>query len=147
MNNMKKLFFILIAAGTLTACNNAENKTETAADTNTVAAPNANPAAIKFAEENFDFGKINEAEKVTHVFKFTNSSSQPLIISNAVASCGCTTPTWPSAPILPGKEGEIAVTFDSAGKVGLQDKQITVTANTEPAQTVVHLIGEVLAKK
>ncbi len=140
---MKKLFVILLAAATLSACNNSEKAAENAtADTTGVA--KADPAAIKFAEESFDFGKVTDGEKVTHVFKFSNTSTQPLIISNASASCGS---TWPKEPILPGKEGEISVTFNSAGKVGLQDKQITVSANTEPAQTVVHLIGEVLAKK
>jgi len=144
---MKKLFLILIAAGTLSACNNADKSSESTGTDTTAAAAKADPAIIKFNEESHDFGKITEGEKVTHVFKFYNGSMQPLIISNAVASCGCTTPTWPKTPILPGKEGEVSVTFNSAGKVGLQDKQITVTANTDPAQTIVHLIGEVLAKK
>ena len=143
---MKKLFFILLAAGALSACNNAEKPAENAA-ADTAATAKADPAILKFNEESFDFGKITEGEKVTHVFKFYNGSTQPLIISNAVASCGCTTPTWPKTPILPGKEGVISVTFNSAGKQGLQDKQITVTANTDPAQTIVHLIGEVLPKK
>lgn len=143
---MKKLFVILLAAATLSACNNSDKAAENAtADTTAVA--KGEPAVIKFTEESFDFGKVTDGDKVTHVFKFSNTSAQPLIISNASASCGCTTPTWPKEPILPGKEGEISVTFNSAGKVGLQDKQITVTANTEPAQSVVHLIGEVLAKK
>lgn len=143
---MKKLFLILLAAGALSACNNTGKSSDSAA-TDTTTAVKTDPAIIKFNEESYDFGKIKESEKVTHVFKFYNGSTQPLIISNAVASCGCTTPTWPKTPVLPGKEGEISVTFDSAGKQGLQDKQITVTANTDPAQTVVHLIGEVLAKK
>ena len=143
---MKKLFLILLAAGALSACNNTDKSSESAA-ADTAATVKADPAIIKFNEESYNFGKIKEGEKVTHVFKFYNGSTQPLIITNAVASCGCTTPTWPKTPVLPGKEGEISVTFDSAGKQGLQDKQITVTANTDPAQTVVHLIGEVLAKK
>jgi hypothetical protein len=143
---MKKLFLILLAAGALSACNNAEKNTESAA-ADTTATAKADPAIIKFNEESHDFGKVTDGEKVTYNFKFYNGSTQPLIITNAVASCGCTTPTWPKTPILPGKEGEISVTFNSAGRVGLQDKQITVTANTDPAQTVVHLIGEVLAKK
>jgi hypothetical protein len=66
-----------------------------------------------------------------------------LIIKDAVATCGCTKPEWPKTPIKPGEEGEIKVTFNSAGKTGLQDKQITITANTNPAQSMVHLIGEV----
>ncbi|MFD0751377.1 DUF1573 domain-containing protein [Mucilaginibacter calamicampi] len=145
---MKKLFLILLAAGTLSACNNSGKSAEGAtADTNAAATAKADPAIIKFNEESHDFGKITEGEKVTYSFKFYNGSMQPLIITNAVASCGCTTPNWPKTPVLPGKEGVISVTFNSAGKQGLQDKQITVTANTDPAQSVVHLIGEVLPKK
>ncbi|PJJ84327.1 DUF1573 domain-containing protein [Mucilaginibacter auburnensis] len=143
---MKKLFVILLTAATLSACNNSEKAADTTS-ADSAGVTKADPAIIKFNEESFDFGKITEGEKTTHVFKFYNGSTQPLIITNAVASCGCTTPTWPKDPVLPGKEGEISVTFNSAGKVGLQDKLITVTANTDPAQTVVHLIGEVLAKK
>ena len=142
MNNMKKLFLILLAAGALSACNSSEKSAEGAA-ADTAAAAKADPAILKFNEESHNFGKITEGEKTSYSFKFYNGSMQPLIITNAVASCGCTTPTWPKTPILPGKEGVISVTFNSAGKQGLQDKQITVTANTDPAQTVVHLIGEV----
>ena len=142
---MKKLFFILLTAGALSACNSGKSSEKTADSTAT--AVKSDPAIIKFKEESHNFGKITEGEKVSYSFKFYNGSMQPLIITNAVASCGCTTPDWPKSPILPGKEGEISVTFNSAGKQGLQDKQITVTANTDPAQSVVHLIGEVLAKK
>ena len=139
---MKKYLFVLLAAGMITACNSADKKTDEAT---TVATGNA--TAIKFDEESFDFGKVTDGEKVSHAFKFTNDGDSPLIISNAVASCGCTTPEWPKSPVLPGKTGEISVTFNSAGKQGLQDKLITVTANTNPAQNVVHLVGEVLTKK
>jgi hypothetical protein len=144
---MKKLFLVLFAAGTLMACNQSANKGGNGADTTSVAGKAANAAIMKFEEENFDFGKVTSGEKVTHAFKFTNTGKSPMIITNATASCGCTVPEWPKAPVLPGKDGVISVVFNSEGKSGLQDKQITVTANTNPAQTVVHLIGEVLTKK
>jgi hypothetical protein len=101
---------------------------------------------MKFEKESHDFGKIKTGDKVNYDFKFTNTGKSPLIISEAHATCGCTIPEWPKAPVKPGESGIIKVTFNSAGKTGLQDKQITVTANTVPAQTMVHLIGEVLAK-
>ena len=90
--------------------------------------------------------KAQAGEKITYEFKFNNTGKSPLIISDAKASCGCTVPEWPKEPVMPGQGGKIKVTFDSAGKSGLQDKQITVTANTNPAQNIVHLIGEVLTK-
>jgi ABC-type Fe3+-hydroxamate transport system substrate-binding protein len=145
---MKKLFLSLVAAGMLlSACNSAGSKTANSASTSAgSAAQAANAPVAKFEKESHDFGKIAEGDKVSYDFKFTNTGKSPLIITNARATCGCTTPTWPKTPIKPGESGIIGVTFNSAGKSGLQDKQITVTANTAPAETMVHLIGEVLKK-
>src|SRR5207249_2374032 len=123
----------LIAIGMLVACNQS-NKTTSSA---TTTATTANVAAIKFEEEKFDFGKINQGDSVMHNFKFTNTSKYPLIITDAVATCGCTKPEWPKAPVQPGEDGTIKVTFHSAGKAGQQDKMITITANTDPAQSMV----------
>lgn len=141
---MKKLFLCTLVAGLLfTACNQSSQNTTTSAvaDAGNVSATNA--PVMKFEKETHDFGKIKEGEQVTYAFKFTNTGKSPLIIKDAVATCGCTKPEWPKTPIQPGADGEIKVTFNSATKMGLQDKQITVTANTVPAQSMVHLIGEV----
>lgn len=112
----------------------------------TVEVDPATAAAIQFEESTFDFGTIKEGEKVTHVFKFKNTSDKPLTISNAQASCGCTVPQYPKEPVAPGKTGEINVVFDSNGKVGKQSKQVTITANTIPANTVINIAGEVIGK-
>ncbi len=143
---MKKLFLALVLATTiLGACNQTQTTDDAKADGATTAV-NANAPVMKFEFENHDFGKVKAGDKVTYEFKFTNTGQSPLIISTATASCGCTVPEWPKAPIQPGQGGKIKVTFDSANKEGLQDKQITVTANTNPAQNIVHLVGEVLTK-
>ena len=142
---MKKLVLSLITASVLMACNQpATTTTDKAAATTTANAANA--PIMKFEFETHDFGKIKQGDKTSYQFKFTNTGKSPLIITNAVASCGCTTPDWPKAPLQPGETGKISVVFNSAGKSGLQDKLITITANTNPAQNVVHLIGEVLTK-
>ena len=140
---MKKLFLCTIVAGLLfTACNQqGQNTTAAVADNGNTSATNA--PVMKFEKDTHDFGKITEGEKVTYAFKFINTGKSPLIIKDAVATCGCTKPEWPNTPIQPGADGAIKVTFNSATKMGLQDKQITVTANTVPAQSMVHLIGEV----
>ncbi len=141
---MKKLFLGLLLAGTtLVACNQSKS-TDTANAEGATTTVNANAPVMKFELENQDFGKVKAGDKVTREFKFTNTGKSPLIISSATASCGCTVPEWPKAPVQPGEGGVIKVTFDSANKEGLQDKQITVTANTNPAQNIVHLVGEVL---
>ena len=140
---MKKLFLVFMAAGMLMlACNSNGNNT---ADNSSGASATADGPTMKFEKETHDFGKIKQGDKVTYEFKFTNAGKSPLIIKDAIASCGCTKPEWPSTPIKPGESGAIKVTFDSRSKMGLQDKQITITANTNPAQNLVHLIGEVTA--
>ncbi len=138
---MKKLFLGLMAASMLmVACNN--NSSQTSDATGTTANAGDGPV-MKFEKETHDFGKIKAGDKITYEFKFTNTGNSPLIISDARASCGCTTPVWPHTPVKPGESAGIKVTFNSAAKMGLQDKMITITANTKPAQNMVHLIGEV----
>lgn len=139
---IKKLFLGIMALSMLVACNNSNNQTADGATT----ASAADAPVMKFEKETHDFGKIVTGDKVTYDFKFTNNGKSPLIIKDAIASCGCTKPEWPTTPIKPGESGAIKVTFNSVGKMGLQDKQITITANTNPAQNLVHLIGEVTAK-
>jgi hypothetical protein len=62
-----------------------------------------------------------------------------LKIEKVKASCGCTVPEWPQEPIPVGETGIIKVTFNSAGKTGVQNKAITITANTEPVNTRVYI--------
>ncbi|MGN6640371.1 MAG: DUF1573 domain-containing protein [Mucilaginibacter sp.] len=134
---MKKLFFGLAALSLMVACHS-----NSSSNSGTTASASDAPK-MKFEKETHDFGKITAGTTVNYDFKFTNTGKTPLIVSGAQASCGCTIPTWPHTPIKPGEQGVIAVTFNSTGKMGLQDKQIVVTANTVPAQNIVHMIGEV----
>lgn len=106
--------------------------------------PTGPKTKMSFTEETYDFGTVSEGDKVEHIYKFKNSGNEPLIISNAQGSCGCTVPQWPKEPIAPGKTGEIKVVFDSKGKAGKQSKTVTITANTEPATTTINITGEVL---
>ncbi|MCD8741571.1 DUF1573 domain-containing protein [Mucilaginibacter roseus] len=149
---MKKILFTLAASVViLAACNQRNSSNTEGIDTNSnstavTEVDSANAPIAKFQNETHDFGKIKQGEKVNFEYKFTNTGKSPLVITNATASCGCTVPEWPKTPVKPGESGAIKVTFDSANKNGLQDKLITVTANTVPAQTVVHLVGEVVTK-
>jgi hypothetical protein len=99
---------------------------------------------IEFDESEYDFGLIYEGDKVSHVFRFTNTGTEPLIITKATGSCGCTVPHYPKVPILPGETSEIEVEFNSKAKKGLQSKRVTITANTEPAKTFLAIGGEVM---
>ncbi|MBK8921360.1 MAG: DUF1573 domain-containing protein [Saprospirales bacterium] len=102
---------------------------------------------IKYDEITYDFGMADEGTVVKHIFRFTNTGSEPLIISNAKGSCGCTVPTWPKQPVPPGGKGEIAVEFNTKGKPGRQSKQVTVTANTTPTDSHIEITGEVRGKE
>jgi hypothetical protein len=90
---------------------------------------------IEFEEKEYDFGTIKQGDKVSHIFVFKNTGTQPLIINSAKGSCGCTVPNYPKDFIAPGQKGEISVEFSSAGKSGAQTKTVTIIANTDPNPT------------
>ncbi|WP_207423612.1 DUF1573 domain-containing protein [Desertivirga brevis] len=132
----------------LGSCNNNKKAVKETDSTSNAATENPeNAPVIKFEKNNYDFGKVAEGEKVTYEFKFENTGKSPLIISNATASCGCTIPEFPHAPIPPDGTGVIKVIFNSSGRSGMQNKVITVTSNAVPSATEVYLVGEVEAKK
>lgn len=89
---------------------------------------------LQFEKVEHDFGTIREGEKVNYTYKFTNNGQAPLIIQSAQPSCGCTAPDWTREPIPVGGTGFVKAEFDSKGKPGIQNKTITVTANTWPKQ-------------
>jgi hypothetical protein len=101
-------------------------------------------AKIQFDESSFDFGKVVTGEKVTHVYKFKNIGSSPLIINHASANCGCTVPEFPKEPILPGENEVIKVIFDTQGRKGFQIKKINIFANTYPSQNILELKGQII---
>jgi hypothetical protein len=166
LKQVKVLFLALLAVGFLASCDSNESSAQSEAredlsqtegvqpaDPN---APAAQPAAaqpevpagpttvMSFEETSFDFGSVNEGEKVAHVYSFKNTGDEPLILSNAKGSCGCTVPVWPREPIAPGEAGEIKVEFNSKGKKGKRNQKVTITANTNPPQTFIYLKGEVI---
>lgn len=98
---------------------------------------------INFDDATHDFGKIKEGEVINHAFEFTNTGSAPVILSRVIASCGCTTPSYTSTPVLPGEKGEIKVQFDSNGQVGNQQKIITIQSNAKEPITTVQIKGTV----
>jgi hypothetical protein len=108
--------------------------------------PTGPTTKMSFNEEVWDFGTVKEGKKVEHIYKFKNTGNEPLVISNASGSCGCTVPQWPKEPIAPGKSGEIKVVFDSEGKAGKRNQEVTIVANTEPSTLKIRMTGEVLAK-
>jgi len=111
------------------------------------AAPvNPNAPSFKFEVEEYNFGKIEQGKSVSYEFKFKNVGKEPLMISDATATCGCTKPSFAKDPIKPGASGVISVTFNSTGKSGMQDKAITITSNAKENPKIIHLKGDVEVK-
>lgn len=134
---MKK-FFAVITAVVFAGAVFAQEKTEGSA------APNPNAPKFDFKEESYDFKEIPEGPQVTHEFKFTNVGKEPLILSNVRASCGCTTPSWPKEPILPGKDGNIVVTYNTQGRPGPFTKSVTISSNSDTPNKVIIIKGDVI---
>lgn len=107
------------------------------------------PAEIKFDKLTHNFGIFSEKEPVVScTFSFTNVGESPLIINQAVASCGCTVPEYTKTPIQPGEKGEIKVTYNGTGKFpGHFKKSITVRTNGAVEMTRLYIEGEMTEAK
>ena len=103
-----------------------------------------NPAQIKFEKTTHNFGTFSEKEPVVScVFTFTNIGEQPLVINQAIASCGCTVPEYTKAPVKPGEKGESKVTYNGEGKFpGHFKKSITVRTNGKVEMTRLYIEGD-----
>lgn len=100
---------------------------------------NTPKTTMAFNEYSHDFGTIKQDTENKKVFTFTNSGSEPLIITNAKGSCGCTVPNYPKEPVMPGDEAIIEVFYRPGKQKGKQSKTVTISANTEPAQTILNI--------
>lgn len=101
-------------------------------------------AKIKFDKTTHNFGKFSESSpKVSCVFTYTNIGEAPLIINQAVASCGCTVPEYTKSPVMPGQKGQIKVTYNGAGRFpGHFKKSITIRTNGAVEMTRLYIEGD-----
>lgn len=104
-------------------------------------------SSVEVIDSLYDFGTVNEGEMVVYNYKFKNTGKQPLVIYEAVASCGCTVPEKPEQPIKPGDIGIIKVKFNSDKRPGETHKTITVSSNATPEFPVLILKGTVKGKQ
>lgn len=100
---------------------------------------------LRFGESRFDFGTVEAGTIVRHRFPFRNAGGEPLVLTHARSTCGCTVPEYPKTPIAPGDTASVLVVFDTEGKAGPQRKPITLTANTYPNETTLDVQGTVTA--
>lgn len=124
---MKKLFFVA-AAFIVSVAAMAQQKAD---------------EVLKVNTEKFDFGKIKQNVPVTTYFTITNKSDKPIVVENAWASCGCTTPEYPKPPIAPGASAKVKVGYNAAALNGFtKEVYIKLAGVQEPK--VVRITGEVL---
>lgn len=105
-------------------------------------ADNPNAPEITFENDMHDYGTLKQGADGGCEFKFTNTGKEPLIISNAVGSCGCTVPTWPKEPILKGQTAVINVHYDTK-RVGAFTKNVTITSNAKTTTKILTIKGTV----
>lgn len=145
--------------GTETAANNVAATNTSATQSLTPASPttpafdpmannaekvdNTPKTTLSWGKMEHDFGSIKQDSENKHVFTFTNTGTEPLIIETANGSCGCTVPNYPKEPIPPGGTGEIEVVYKPGKQENAQTKTVTVIANTEPKETQLKITANV----
>ncbi|MEZ4854889.1 MAG: DUF1573 domain-containing protein [Gelidibacter sp.] len=100
-------------------------------------------AKIEFKTDVIDYGTIEKGSDGVRVFEFTNTGNAPLIISKVSSTCGCTVPSKPDGPILPGETGKISVKYDT-NRVNPIRKTITVLSNADTPTVALKIKGEVI---
>lgn len=133
MRVLASLFILCIGFGVVAQSSEADNEV-------------VSGAKITFEEASFEFGDITQGDKVSHTFSYENTGNEPLIISNVRTTCGCTATNWDREPLAPGESGTITVNFNSTGKMGMQNKVITINSNASNSTERIKIIANVLKK-
>jgi hypothetical protein len=150
---MKKVLIAFSLFALLNACNSATNNKNETTISQGAGVPeqsdvdSSNWTKVLWLDSSQNFGKVMDGEKVLITFHFKNTGTKPLVFTNVQAGCGCTVPSKPEEPILPGQEGEIKAEFNSSGRAGHASKYINVTCNTKEQNYTLRFEGEVLSKK
>lgn len=100
------------------------------------------PQAIEFNKKVHNFGKVSINDGAQHcIFEFTNTSANPVVISNIISSCGCTTPVWPKKPVMPGEKGKVEVTYLNDQGPFPFDKTLTVYTSASAKPIILRITG------
>lgn len=131
---MKKLMIIMLVFSTIQLAKAQEESVKTG-------------PMMEFKEKLYNFGTIVQGDTVLHTFVFENVGTEPLKILAARGSCGCTVPKYSKEEIAPGAKGEVQVKFNSAGKMGNQNKTVTLTTNAADKKPIILTIRGTVAAR
>jgi hypothetical protein len=131
---MKKILFLLFV-GILPFTLSAQSEEEIKKD--------FTGPVFEFENKVIDYGDIAANSDGNRIFKFKNVGKSPLIISSVKGSCGCTVPTKPEEPIMPGESGEIKVKY-ATNRIGPFSKQVTIMSNAYEPKVILRIKGRVL---
>jgi len=134
MKNILTFLALCLCIGFISAQDGAQAPVDTT--------PSEGPI-MDFSDTVVDYGTIDQNSEPFRVFKFTNTGNEPLVIKHAKGSCGCTVPTYPKEPILPGETSEVKVRYDTK-RIGKFTKTVTLTTNEEVGKRVITIKGNVL---
>ena len=135
MKNFTLTLFLLFGVAVVSQAQNAIEKKETEP-----VKDNPNAPEITFESDIHDYGTIKNGAEGTYEFKFKNTGKEPLVISNAKGSCGCTVPTWPKEPVLKGQTAVLKVHYDTK-RPGAFTKTVTVESNAKTNPKVITIKG------
>ena len=147
MQRLQFLFALVIFSFVMSGCSGTGSKkipTDVVSNPSSADGFKSKSAQISFEKTEHDFGRIIQGERLVYRFRFTNTGSQDLLITKVSSSCGCTVGKYPKEPIEPGKTGDIEVTFDSAGRKGIQNKSVTVLTNANPNRVDLRIKGNIV---
>ncbi|MGB3801573.1 MAG: DUF1573 domain-containing protein [Lewinella sp.] len=136
---MKRFFSLLALFTCLTFALNAQTTAPSATQ------GEGNPEVMTFESKEIDYGTIEQNSDPYRTFTFTNTGEEPIVITNAVGSCGCTVPSYSDMPVAPGESGEIKVRY-ATDRLGKFRKRVTLTTNVTKEPVVLTIMGEVQEK-
>lgn len=150
---MKKILFVLVATASFVACKTEDKKVKDSPvlspeQKDKVIADSSNFTSIQWLDSTYlDLGKVKKGATVEVTFRFKNTGSKQLVITDVHPGCGCTVPDKPEKPFAPGEEGVIKAKFNSEGQSnGEHRKNITVTSNTNPTTALLEFRVDVTDK-
>ena len=142
---MNRLIICVCITSIFFSCDIRNTRNKADAMVSNTTAQFTDSTTVQLIDSAYNFGNVTDGDKVEYSYRFRNTGKNSLIVSSAVASCGCTVPEKPEEPIKPGETGFLKVVFNSTGRVGPVHKTITVTSNAYPKFPELELTGQVVS--